>query len=103
MAHSLHRPGDESMPNGEIRRRLMWACYCIDIMVTGKQTELASFSLDRIAVQLPMDERSFMLRTRATTRIFRLPWTPATDVERASEGLPAQGVMLFAISQSVLK
>lgn len=103
MAHQLCVPTDDAMPERESRRRLMWACYCIDVLATGRSPQLAQFPLDTIEIPLPVDERSYLLRLPVESQVFRLPWVPPTPAEKSGQGMPAQGVMLFALSQSVIK
>jgi hypothetical protein len=103
MAHQLDLPTDDAMPERETRHRLMWACYCIDVVATGRSPQLSQFPLDAIKIPLPIDERSYLLRLAAESQVFRLPWVPPTPAERSGHGMPSQGVMLFALSQSVIK
>ena len=103
VAHRLNLPTDDAMPERETRRRLMWACYCIDVVATGRSPQLAQFPLNTIEIPLPIDERSYLLRLAAESQVFRLPWVPPTPAERAGHGMPSQGVMLFALSQSVIR
>jgi hypothetical protein len=103
VAHELNVPTDDVMPERESRRRLMWACYCIDVVATGRSPQLAQFPLDTIEIPLPVDERSYLLRLPAQTQVFRLPWVPPSPTERLAQGMPAQGVILYALSQSVVK
>ncbi|KAK7415441.1 hypothetical protein QQX98_005892 [Neonectria punicea] len=58
----------------ETRRRLFWACYCLDRMMSTGLSELLILRAEHIRLQLPCEEYQYM---------FGIPcWTPITNVEQ---------------------
>lgn len=63
----------------ETRRRLFWACYCLDRMMSAGSPELVVFRSEHIRLQLPCDEHQYLFGIQC--------WTPVINLE----GIPAVG------------
>ena len=58
---------DLSATEKETRRRLMWACYIMDILTAVGVEQLRLLREEHIEIQLPSDEESFFYRTPGPT------------------------------------
>lgn len=56
-----------SVVSRESRRRLMWACYVLDVWTGSGSDQLALWRESDIKVQLPCNERNFGLRIPCVT------------------------------------
>ncbi|KPM43155.1 hypothetical protein AK830_g3400 [Neonectria ditissima] len=78
-----------SFSEQETRRRLFWACYCLDRMMSTGQAELTVVRAEHIRLQLPCEEYQYT---------FGIPcWTPIVNLE---EEMPAMEQSSLAQLQS---
>ncbi|KIX03800.1 uncharacterized protein Z518_07353 [Rhinocladiella mackenziei CBS 650.93] len=94
----------------ESRRRLMWACYITDASVGSGVDQLTLLHEEDIKIQLPCDERLFMLQTACVTELLEpgevlsfiperlLPPKPTDNM-----GLTAFYIRLVAIRKKILR
>lgn len=62
-----------SFSEQETKRRLFWACYCLDRMMSTGSPELVVLRTDHIRLQLPCEEHQYL---------FGIPcWTPVVNLE----------------------
>ena len=60
----LHRETSQPhLPAAQIetRRRMMWACFCLDSLMAGETTEMCMIPLSAVHIQTPSNERVFEL------------------------------------------
>ncbi|OJJ48050.1 hypothetical protein ASPZODRAFT_24917 [Penicilliopsis zonata CBS 506.65] len=107
LALGLHRQ-DDSNDQGltwveqETRRRLFWACYCLDRMMSTGVPEFGLIRTERVRIQLPCEDHYFL---------FGVPCiTPVPDLEGETElgasgevGLFGHYVQLTGIRHMILE
>jgi len=124
MAHALQIHTESSndilykdqlaMPNEvslrECRRRLMWACYMVDVWAGSGVDQLTILNEKDIKLQLPCNERQFLLQIATVTECLQpgqvLPFVPRQDVpEKPHEnmGMSAYFVRIASIWKRVLR
>lgn len=94
----------------ESRRRMMWACYMIDVWAGSGVDHLTILNEKDLKVQLPCNERQFSLQIACVTERLEkgeiLDFIPKDDVpERASDnlGMAAYYVRIVSIWRRVLR
>lgn len=94
----------------ETKRRLMWACFMVDVWAGSGVDQLTILSERDIKIQLPCNERQFSLQIPCVTECLRrntiLDFIPADDIpEKPSEnmGISAYYVRIIDIWQRVLR
>ncbi|CAK7206063.1 hypothetical protein SEUCBS139899_008846 [Sporothrix eucalyptigena] len=58
----------------ETRRRLFWACYCLDRMMSTGLSDLTTLRAEHISLQLPCEEHHYLYGTSCWTTVPRLEW-----------------------------
>ncbi|KAH7145457.1 fungal-specific transcription factor domain-containing protein [Dactylonectria estremocensis] len=107
------RADDESMAfsEQETRRRLFWACYCLDRMMSTGLSELTVIRAEHLRLQLPCEEYQYTFGISCWTLIINLEEEmPAMD-QPSLEQLQAQGdvgmfgqyVQVMQMRYSILK
>lgn len=101
-------PNDVSLR--EARRRLMWACYVVDVWAGSGVDQLAILNDRDIKLQLPCNERQFLLQIPNVTERLQsgkvLDFLPASDIpEKPWEnmGMSAYYVRIIHIWRHVLR
>jgi hypothetical protein len=94
----------------ESRRRLMWACYMIDVWAGSGVDHLTMLSEKDLKIQLPCNERQFSLQIPVVTERLKegdiIDFIPAEDVpEKPKEnlGMAAYYVRIVSIWRRVLR
>lgn len=102
--HEEYTGSDLPVAEVETRRRLMWACFCLDTIVMEKTHAIETIGPASINVRLPMNERGFGLSIPSTTSIYTLPLGPLPQraVTPDDEGILAQFVKLMAVRRHLL-
>ncbi|KAL1896088.1 hypothetical protein Sste5346_004827 [Sporothrix stenoceras] len=81
--HSLYRHQQNStvttnatipFSEQETRRRLFWACYCLDRMMSTGLSDLTMLRAEHISLQLPCEEHHYLYGTSCWTTVPRLEW-----------------------------
>ncbi|KAF1848771.1 uncharacterized protein K460DRAFT_280242 [Cucurbitaria berberidis CBS 394.84] len=124
MAHALQLNNEVSMdvlckevggsPNEvsvrESRRRMMWACYMIDVWAGSGVDHLTILNEKDLKIQLPCNERQFSLQIACVTERLEkgeiLDFIPAEDIpEKPSDnlGMAAYYVRIVSIWRRVLR
>lgn len=94
----------------ESRRRLMWACYLIDVIITAGVDQLQLIRASDIKIQLPCDDQYFLLRRACITETLEpgsilefipLDQVPADSAEKL--GYRAYFVRLTSIRSRILR
>jgi hypothetical protein len=103
-----------SIPNEasvrESRRRLMWACYMIDVWAGSGVDHLTILNEKDLKIQLPCNERQFLLQIPVVTERLQpgdiIDFIPAEDIpEKPKEnlGMAAYYVRIVSIWRRVLR
>jgi hypothetical protein len=94
----------------ESRRRLMWACYMIDVWAGSGVDHLTILNEKDLKIQLPCNERQFLLQIPVVTERLQegdiIDFIPAEDVpEKPKEnlGMAAYYVRIVSIWRRVLR
>ena len=90
----------------ETRRRLMWACYCMDVETACGVDQLRLLHEEDIRVQLPAHEESFFYRVAEPTGFLSpvgVPWTSTPDGDVARRGHRAFHVQLTVCRDRILR
>lgn len=102
--------GSNEISAREARRRLMWACYVVDVWAGSGVDQLTILSEKDIKLQLPCNERQFLLQIPCVTECLQpgevLDFIPKEDLpERPIEnmGISAYFVRIVHIWQRVLR
>lgn len=94
----------EAITNCEARRRLMWSCYILDLLLCSGVKRLKLWDPSHIKIQLPCQERNYNLQISCQTE----PLSPLHDggrVVRTSDnlGLEAYYIRVFHTRGKVLE
>jgi hypothetical protein len=94
----------------ESRRRLMWACYMIDVWAGSGVDHLTILNEKDLKIQLPCNERQFLLQIPVVTERLEegdiIDFIPAEDIpEKPKEnlGMAAYYVRIVSIWRRVLR
>ncbi|KAH8724439.1 fungal-specific transcription factor domain-containing protein [Phaeosphaeriaceae sp. PMI808] len=94
----------------ESRRRLMWACYMIDVWAGSGVDHLTILSEKDLKIQLPCNERQFLLQIPVVTERLQpgdiIDFIPAEDIpEKPTDnlGMAAYYVRIVSIWRRVLR
>lgn len=88
----------------ETRRRLMWACYCWDTIVSSGIKELSIVPLESLHIGLPCNERNYLYSIQEPAKLLRLPLVDsATPAEQVNQGLLANMIKVMAIRSKISK
>lgn len=94
----------------EARRRLMWSCYILDTLIGSGVDQLTLFNEPDIKIQLPCNERNFVLQVPCVTEMLPtgqpLPFiSPKQIPPRVIDniGIVALYVRLIALRKQVLR
>jgi Fungal specific transcription factor domain len=97
-----HSP--EEVTIAESRRRLMWSCYIVDLLMCSGVQRLMLWDPKNIKIQLPCQERNYSLQIPCQTESLG-PSHISADVGQASDnlGIEAYCIRLFHIRGKVLR
>ncbi|KAL5115332.1 hypothetical protein ACEQ8H_006777 [Pleosporales sp. CAS-2024a] len=94
----------------ESRRRLMWACYMIDVWAGSGVDHLTILNEKDLRIQLPCNERQFLLQIPVVTERLQegdiIDFIPAEDIPekpRENLGMAAYYVRIVSIWRRVLR
>ena len=94
----------------EARRRLMWSCYVLDTLIGSGVDQLTLFSEPDIKIQLPCNERNFVLQVPCVTEMLQvgrfLPFIATEHIPpRAIDniGIVALYIRLMSVRKQVLR
>lgn len=94
----------------ESRRRLMWACYMVDVWAGSGVDQLTILNEKDIKLQLPCNERQFLLQIANVTEVLQpgklLDFIPPEDIPEKpwdNMGMSAYYVRIVYIWQKVLR
>lgn len=81
----------------ESRRRLMWACYVLDAWTGSGVDQLTLLPERDIKIQMPCDERSFLLQMPRVTE--RLDGSQSSNVQLSTQQRPTEdmGIMYYYV------
>ncbi|KAL2691215.1 hypothetical protein Neosp_001596 [[Neocosmospora] mangrovei] len=81
----------------ESRRRLMWACYVLDAWTGSGVDQLTLLHERDIKIQMPCDERSFLLQMPRVTE--RLDGSQSSNVQLSTQQRPTEdmGIMYYYV------
>ena len=88
----------------ETRRRIMWACFCYDSLVSSGIKEFEQFPLHAIRIDLPSNERNFAFSIREPTRQLDVrDYLHSTRHVTSAEGILSHHVALMAIRAATMR
>ncbi|KAL8283621.1 hypothetical protein RQP46_005416 [Phenoliferia psychrophenolica] len=90
----------------EGRRRLMWACYCLDKFVGGGILDVMNVSESSLKIQLPCQDRNFALQIPVVTPTLSIAterYFTGDTVTHGSLGLSAHYFLLIYVRARVLR
>ena len=100
--------GSLSFTEQETRRRLFWACYCLDRMMSTGLPELVVLRTEHVHLQLPCEEQQYLLDIPCATRINNLETEISCTQEnpssaQANVGMSGHYVQIMQMRYSILK